>query len=337
MRISATLAVSFALLMYSQAAGAADKDYNGRWDLIIHKTPANKAWWLQVEGAGTGGPITGMFTGAPGGLNPIEKARIENGALKFTYDRPGSEGMPPGAGRGGRGRGPTPPMHVEYVFKLVNGKLEGTMTGAKENWTMTGERAPDLADEHDDGTWVKGTPVSLLKANDLSNWYGITSGNTTGWTIKDGVLSTEGKGENIATKQKFWNFELHAEFMVQEKNSNSGIGLRGRYEIQVANAWGMEDPGVHGLGALYHRAAARVNASKPPGEWQTYEIRLVGREVTTVLNGISLYERIHVDGMTGDLSFEPHEGLPGPIELQGDHATVSYRNLVVTPLTKKAK
>ena len=335
MRIPATLAVLFALVMYSQTAGAADKDYNGRWDLIIHRTPTDRTWWLEVKGAGTG-HITGMFTHAPGGLNPIENASIQNGELHFFFDRSATPAEPP-TKAGGRGRAATPASHVEYVFKYVNGKLEGTMIGAKENWTMTGERAPDIADEHDDGTWVKGKPVTLFNGRDMTGWYGITSGTTNGWTVDNGVMMTQGKGENIATTQKFWNFELHAEFKVEEKNSNSGIGLRGRYEIQISNNYGQADPGVHGIGALYHRVAARVNASKPPGEWQTYDIRLVGREVTTVLNGVSLYEKIHIDGMTGDLSFDPHEGLPGPIELQGDHATVSFRNIVLTPLTKKGK
>jgi len=308
-----------------QLAGAADTDYNGRWDLTIHKTPADHAWWLEISGAGTG-KVTGMCTCTPDGLEAIQNARVENGVLRFSYDKPSVPGR--------AGRGPTQPVHAEYEARLVDGRLEGKSGYAQKPWTFTGERAPAI-NEHDDGTWVKGTPVTIFNGKDLSNWYGITSGSTTGWSVEDGTMTTQGKGENIATKEKFWNFELHAEFKVQEKNSNSGIGLRGRYEIQVANAWGLGDPGLHGLGALYHRVPPRVNASKPPGEWQTYVIRIVGRDVTTVLNGQTLYEKAEAAGMTGDLSFDPHEGQPGPIEVQGDHATVWFRNLVVTPLVKK--
>ena len=327
MRSFATLAVLFALLACSQIAGAADKDFNGRWDLIIHKTPADKAWWLEVSSAGTP-ELKGMFTGSPDGLNPLQNPRIENGVLHWSYDRPASQG------RGGRG--PIPALHVEYEAKLVNGKLEGKSGDPQKPWSFTGERAPEI-NERDDATWVKGKPITLFNGNDLTGWYGITSGNTAGWTVENGVLMTQGKGENIATTQKFWNFELHAEFKVDERNSSSGIGLRGRYEVQIINDYGQAEPGVHGIGALYHRIPPRVNASKPPGEWQAYDIRLVGREVTTVLNGISLYEKGVIDGLTGSLSFDPHEGQPGPIELQGDHATVSFRNIVLTPLTQKGK
>jgi hypothetical protein len=77
-----------------------------------------------------------------------------------------------------------------------------------------------------------------------------------------------------------------------------------------------------------------VNAGKPPNEWQTYEIRLVGREVTTTLNGQKLYERGVIDGLTG-IAFDPFEGRPGPIELQGDHGAVDFRNLVLIPLTRR--
>jgi hypothetical protein len=91
---------------------------------------------------------------------------------------------------------------------------------------------------------------------------------------------------------------------------------------------------MHGTGALYTRVLPSVNAGKPPDEWQTYEIRLVGREVTTTLNGQKLYERGVIDGLTG-IAFDPFEGRPGPIELQGDHGSVEFRNLVLIPLTQR--
>jgi hypothetical protein len=320
-----TLSVLAALSLCTQMAGAADKDYNGRWDLTVKKTPADRAWWLEISGAGTP-QIKGMCTCTPDGLEAIQNARIENGVLHFSYDKPAAPGR--------AGRGPIPAVHAEYEAKLVSGKLEGRADYAQKPWSFTGERAPEIK-EHDDGSWVKGKPVELFNGKDLTGWTGITSGSPAGWRVEDGILTTDGKGENIATTQKFWNFELHAEFKVAEKNSNSGIGLRGRYEVQISNDYGKAEPGLHGMGALYHRIPPRVNASKPPGEWQAYDIRLVGRDVTTVLNGQTLYEKGVIDGLTGSLSFDPHEGQPGPIELQGDHATVYFRKITLTPLVRK--
>ncbi len=325
--------MALGIVLASSAGMAADKDFNGKWDLIIHKTPADHAWWIEISGAGTD-MIRGTFSGFPDGLNPIQDAKIQDGVLHFSYDRPASQGK----------RGPVAAVHINYQFRYADGKLAGSMSGdTRGNWTFTGERAPAI-NEHDDGTWVKGKPVVLFDGKDLAGWSGITSGTKDGghgWSVADGILTTKGRagqnGENIATSQKFWNFELHAEYRVIDPSSNSGIGLRGRYEVQIGADFGRAEPGVHGTGALYHRIPPSVNANRPLGEWNTYEIRLVGREVTTVLNGILLYEQAHIDGMTGSLPFDPHEGQPGPIELQGDHGEVQYRNIVLAPLTQKGK
>lgn len=93
-------------------------------------------------------------------------------------------------------------------------------------------------------------------------------------------------------------------------------------------------PTIHGTGSLVGRIPAAVNASKPAGEWNTYDIRLVGLEVTTVMNGKTLYKDAVIDGLTG-IAMNPFEGKPGPIELQGDHGAVEYRNLILTPLTQR--
>ena len=112
---------------------------------------------------------------------------------------------------------------------------------------------------------------------------GVNSPKTDGWSAEDGILKCKGAVDDLITVRKYWNFELHAEFKLAAR-SNSGIGLRGRYEVQIASDYG-RPPGMHGTGALYTRILPRVNAGKAPDEWQTYDIRLVGREVTATLNG----------------------------------------------------
>jgi hypothetical protein len=114
--------------------------------------------------------------------------------------------------------------------------------------------------------------------------------------------------------------------------SNSGIGLRGRYEVQILDDFGRL-PTVHSNGALYSRIAPAVNASRPPGEWQAFEIRLIGRQVSITLNGSKVIDKGIIEGLTA-IATDPNEGEPGPITLQGDHGLVQFRKIVVYPLTK---
>ncbi len=336
----AKFAVWSAVLACVQVAGAADQDFNGRWDLTVHNNPGctvTCAWWLEVSGAGTPAQKATFVGFSDGSLHELPDAKIKDGVLHFAYDRPAgrgrgaASGAPGGAARGaGAGRAPTPAQHIDYEVRYVSGKLEGRMIGGK-NLTFTGERAT-VINEHDDGTWAKGTPIVLFNGKDLTGWTGIRTENAEGWTVENGLLTSKGHADDLVTKAKYWNFELHAEYRIQE-GSNSGIGLRGRYEVQIAADYGRE-PGLHGTGALYTRIVPPVNAGKPYGEWNVYDIRLVGMEVTGILNGVKLYEKGVIDGLTG-IAYDPYEGKPGSLELQGDHGEVEFRNVVLTPLIKK--
>ncbi|MBS1833399.1 MAG: DUF1080 domain-containing protein, partial [Acidobacteria bacterium] len=139
---------------------------------------------------------------------------------------------------------------------------------------------------------------------------------------------------NLVSDEKFWNFELHAEIQLG-KDSNAGLGLRGRYEVQVLEDFG-KPADTHGNGALYSRILPASNASKAPGEWQTYDIRLVGRTVTVILNGVKVIDRKEIVGLTA-MAHDADEALPGPISVQGDHGAVEFRKLTVTPLVASSK
>jgi hypothetical protein len=321
--------LALAVLLASSAlvrdAKAAERDFNGRWDIEVLVKPAaiqfttTKAWWLGITGAGTP-DMKIQFVGSPdGSLDDITEAKIDGNVLHFTWKPKTRPGAAPSN------------EHIEYEAKYVNGVLEGKMTGSDGEVAFKGSRAPEI-NEHDDGSWVKGKPIVLFDGKSLKGWTGVDSGKADGWTVEDGLLKGRGQADDLVTVAKYWNFELHAEYRLGEK-SNSGIGLRGRYEVQIASDYG-KPPNMHGTGALYTRVMPSVNAGKAPDEWQTYDIRLVGREVTTTLNGQKLYERGIIDGLTG-IAFNPFEGQPGPIELQGDHGSVEFRNLVLTPLTQR--
>ena len=86
--------------------------------------------------------------------------------------------------------------------------------------------------------------------------------------------------------------------------------------------------------ALYSRIAPSVNASKPAGEWQSYDIRLVGRTLSVIHNGIKVLDNVEVDGLTA-IANNSDEAEPGPFIIQGDHSYVEIKSFLVTPLVKK--
>jgi hypothetical protein len=165
----------------------------------------------------------------------------------------------------------------------------------------------------------------LLRANDLKGWH--ASGENQ-WIVEKGILKSPKPGSNIITDATFTDFKLHVEFRYSH-NGNSGVYLRGRYEVQVED----NVPGtaaVTQLGAVYGFLPASELAGKKPGDWQTFDITLVGRMVTVVLNGKTIICNREIPGITGG-ALNSREAEPGPIMLQGDHEPIEFRNIIITP------
>jgi hypothetical protein len=142
-----------------------------------------------------------------------------------------------------------------------------------------------------------------------------------------GVLTNTQRGANLVTDGTYGDFKLHLEFRYPP-SGNSGVYLRGRYEAQIEDSTGRETS-TGGLGAIYGFLIPNENAAKGAGEWQTYDITLIGRIVTVVLNGHQVICRVNIPGITGG-ALDSDEEKPGPIMLQGDHGPVEYRNIVLT-------
>jgi hypothetical protein len=185
-----------------------------------------------------------------------------------------------------------------------------------------------------------GTPLTLFNGKDLTGWKLINEKQKNGFTVTDGVLSnnpvqTEGAPHvsygNIRTEQEFMDFNLKIEVNIPA-GSNSGIYLRGLYEIQVLDSY-KKELDSHNMGAVYSRIKPIVNAEKPAGTWQTFDITLCERHITVILNGIKIIDNQPVYGPTGGAIISDVNA-PGPIYLQGDHGTVVYRNIVLTPIIK---
>lgn len=297
-----------------------DQDFNGRWDIAVGGPSSQRGWWLEVSGAGTEN-LKGRFMGSPVGLlDDIPKLSISEGELRFALEA--------------RFRKEHGPEKGLYWARLEDGKLKGTFEIEGDPSTYlewTGVRAPALP-EKDDASWKRGDPVVLFDGHDLAGWQAVPPARLVGWVVKEGALIALPGAPDLMSEKKFANFVLDADYWI-EPHTNSGIVLRGRYEVQIADD-ADRPPSNRGTGSILGRIAPTLNAEKPAGEWQSLVVRLVGREVTVILNGIRVINRQSIEGPTG-IALDTNEADPGPILLQGNRGMVEFRRIVVYPLTKK--
>ena len=232
-----------------------------------------------------------------------------------------------------------------YRITRHGNKLEGIMTMPKRDGSgesqsaFTGVKLPEVPPAPDLSKLKYGEPISLFNGKDLSGWRMVDPEHANGFKAADGILMNnpvQKEGEhlhygNLRTEQEFEDFNLTLEVNVP-KDNNSGIYLRGMYEIQVVDSYGQDlDP--HNMGGLYSRIKPTVAAEKPAGEWQSFDITLCERHVTVILNGKKIIDNQPVYGPTGGAIIADVFS-PGPIFLQGDHGTVSYRKIVLKPIIK---
>jgi hypothetical protein len=170
--------------------------------------------------------------------------------------------------------------------------------------------------------------IELFNGKDLSGWHVRHEGSQNGWKVENGMLVNTPPSTDLVSDQKFRDFELHYEYMIPAR-SNSGVYLRGRYEIQIDDAHGRQ-PESHQNGAIYGIITPSTNASKPAGEWQTVDAKIVGDRTTVVLNGTKIIDNAQVR-LTG-AALDDKEAEPGAIMLQGDHGKVTFRSVRIRPL-----
>jgi hypothetical protein len=193
------------------------------------------------------------------------------------------------------------------------------------NGEISGVRAPALnraTPKH----W--GAPEALFNGKDLSGWE-PDNASKNNWKAENGELVNEAAGANIRTTRKFNDFKLHIEYNCPQ-DGNSGVYLRGRYEVQVEYEPPGENDKFHGMGSIYGFLAPAVNVSPRPGKWESYDITLVGRTVTVVRDGVTIIDHGEIPGITGG-AIDSHEGEPGPLYIQGDHTGgMKYRNITIS-------
>ncbi|MCF2497050.1 3-keto-disaccharide hydrolase [Dyadobacter chenhuakuii] len=278
----------------------------GRWDITVDMDGKKAPSWLEVRHSGNH-TLIGQFTSVSGSARPISEVIFKDGQFSFEI----------------------PPQWEKGDGNL---KLEGTLTGEKiagsvstpdgKKYNYTGVRAPSLRRA---AAPVWGTPIKLTGGNEIKGWHAAGENQ---WIAENGILRSPKSGANLITDQKFNDFKLHVEFRIP-KGSNSGVYLRGRYEVQVTDSKGME-PSLDQLGAVYGFLVPSEMMAKDPGEWQSFDITLVGRMLTLVTNGKTVITNQEIPGITGG-ALDSNEGEPGPLYIQGDHGPVEYRNIVITP------
>jgi hypothetical protein len=181
--------------------------------------------------------------------------------------------------------------------------------------------------------------VPLFNGKDTTGWHLRKKDGHNSWSVADGVLkNTVNKGEHgtdLVTDKKFWNFTVRYEFMVPD-GSNSGFYLRGRHEIQILGDYKGGKTAKGGNGAIYNHTAPSVFASKPGDEWQTVEATMIGNRISVTLNGRKIHENVECNVATGG-EIDKKVTEPGPIFLQGDHGTVSFRNMRIKELPAEVR
>ena len=332
-----SLSLVCSLSLFAGSAMAADHPFVGSWALTL---PGGAPGWLGVEEVGW--QLKASLLWGWGSVEPTASAKVEDGKLIVTRNHAVERRLPNGS------------RVKTNLVETITGTIEGeqlrlSSTQPKANgsgedhnsfigrWTPPPPPAPDLSQ-------VKfGAPIKLFNGRDLLGWRLTDTNAFNGWSAKDGLLVNEVKQEagkphksfgNLRTMREFTDFNLTLETRLA-KGGNSGVYIRGIYEVQVADTYG-RPLDAHNMGAIYSRIKPTVAAEKPPGEWQTMDITFVDRHATVVLNGTKIIDNQPVLGCTGGALLSDVTR-PGPIYLQGDHTGIEYRNIVIRPVLTAAR
>src|SRR5579863_776746 len=239
----------------------------GRWDLTLKAPDGEHPSWLEIERKD--GQLKARFTGRWGNARPLPKAEATGDQLTFVSPKE-EEGSQ---------------VDLKFEGRLTGKTLTGTVNGPDgKTWQWVGVKAPALVRT---GAPAWGSPVALFNGKDLAGWTMSASGPKA-WTVQNGTLVSPGNGPEIMSNSKWQDFKLHIEFNCG-KDSNSGVYVRGRYEVQIETESQAEPPSHH-TGGVYGFLAPKPELPRSPDVWQTFDITLIGRRVTVVQNGHTIID-----------------------------------------------
>jgi hypothetical protein len=311
-----------ALSVSDGAAIAAENPYLGDWALTL---PGGAAGWLGVSDEG--GKLSAQIMWGSGSVLPVQSMKLDGDTLVLNRSQ--------NSRRGGTVTETITATRTGDTLNLTTVKKRADGTEFAKA-SFTGKLQPPIPPAPDLSKVKFGEPINLFNGKDLEGWRLTDPKADNGWLVRDGLLINDQKEPgkhygNLRTDREFEDFNLTLETKL-DKGGNSGVYIRGIYEVQVADTYGRK-PDPHNFGAIYSRLTPTESVEKPPGQWQTLEITFVDRHATVILNGKKIIDNQPVHGCTGGALWSDVIR-PGPIYLQGDHTGITYRNIVLRPVVK---
>lgn len=298
-------------LVCSLTIGAVAQNHSnpflGKWDFDVQTSAGMRANWLGVSDKG--GKTEIWFQPTGGHVHEVSDARLEGNHLSFTA-------------------APATAKNPAMTWELTasDGKLTGVQKQGSTSTPLSGMRMPELKRDAPK-SW--GKPQPLFNGKNLDGWEPIGDKANNHWVVKDGVLINEAHGANLKSTRTFEDFKVHFEVNCPDE-ANSGFYLRGRYEMQLAYEPQKTEPKERSMGAIYGRIPPSEELKRTPNNWESFDITLVGRNVTIVRNGTTIIDGKEIEGITGG-ALDADEGKPGSFYIQGDHTGgLKFRNITVS-------
>jgi hypothetical protein len=276
----------------------------GRWDITVTTPHDTLVDWLGV--AERNGAFEIWYQPPGGNVYQVKNYKVDGAHLSLVLQE--ASGSQPA---------------LTWEVDASGDKLSGTQKRGDATGNVIGVRAPALI-RPEPKSWS--VPEPLFNGKDLTGWEPLDPAHNH-WVARNGELVNEARGANLRTTRTFDDFKLHIEFNCPN-DGNSGVYLRGRYEVQIEYEPLAFNPPERRIGSIYGFLTP-VDMPRKPGQWESFDVTLVGRIVTVVRDGVTILDKQEIRGTTGG-ALDSNEGEPGPIYLQGDHTGgLLFRNITV--------
>ncbi len=304
-KFTIALVAGFTLLV--SAPAQTKSPFIGRWDFNITTPNGPRACWLGITEKN--GKLEIWYQPPGGNDYETKDFKIDGSHLTLILDK-------------ATARSPA----TTWELDAKEGKLTGVQKRGESTVALTGLPAPALA-RSAPKAWTN--PEPLFNGKNLEGWAPIGNPANSHWMVQDGMLVNQAHGANLKTTRTFDDFKVHYEVNCPD-GGNSGFYLRGRYEVQIEYEPLSDNPVERRIGSIYGRIAPNPELPRTPGQWETFDVTLVGRIVTVVRNGVTIIDHKEIEGITGG-ALDANEGEPGPFYIQGDHTGgLKFRNITVS-------